>query len=101
MEYNPKKRVHVKKSKLSKNLYIAYMYWIMRSFFLYSLRTLSDRLITFMKEMEGFISVETGQSKKKEPEIRIADYPPSTKQSSVQFPYNDTSINNLQPHTQI
>lgn len=27
--------------------------------------------------MEGFLSVETGQSKKKEPELLITDYPPT------------------------
>ena len=28
--------------------------------------------------MEGFLSVKTGQSKKKEPEILIIDYPQTT-----------------------
>ena len=71
----PKKRVHAKNRRLSKNLYGVYV--LDEEIFFYLLRTLNDRLITFRKEIEGFLSVETGQSKKKESEILINDYPPT------------------------
>lgn len=100
MGYNQRKGCMLKTGDCLK-IYMEFIYQMMKSSFPYSLRTLSDRLITFRKEMEGFLSVETGQSKKKEPELLITDYPP-TKSKQCPIPLQcHQQFSKLQSYTQI